>query len=83
MEITKRIVVDFKHDGERAYFNILLPEGEKTTTDEMAKILSGALALCIRSSKNESELMSQIIEYLNEEYVNINSFSDRKIIPHE
>ena len=58
--------------------NVLLsqPTGQKLTSDELGKILAGGLALCIRGSENEVEYMKEIIDYLNSEFVNSESFSD-------
>jgi hypothetical protein len=36
----------------------------------MARILSGGLALCIRSCENDSEVMEEMMDYLQKEFVN-------------
>ena len=64
-------------DG-RANINLLQPDEQNLTTDELGKILAGGLALCIRGSENEVEYMKEIINYLNSEFVNPDSFSDIK-----
>lgn len=71
---TAVVKVEFVDGGTNV--NILQPDEQNLTTDELGKILAGGLALCIRGSKNEVEYMKEIIDYLNSEFVNPNSFSD-------
>lgn len=58
--------------------NLLQPDNQELSTDELGRILAGGIALCIRGSENEVEYMKEIIDYLNSEFVNSNSFSDIK-----
>jgi hypothetical protein len=75
-----RIIVDVNmdFDNDKTSFELLLPkEQDKLTTEEMAAFLSGAVALCIRSSEDEAELMRTVMSYLENEFVNPDSFEDR------
>lgn len=73
---TAVVKVEFVDGGTNV--NILQPDEQNLTTDDLGKILAGGLALCVRGSKNEVEYMKEIIDYLNSEFVNPNSFSDIK-----
>ena len=73
---TAVVKVEFVDGGTNV--NILQPDEQNLTTDELGKILAGGLALCIRGSENEVEYMKEIGDYLNSEFVNSNSFSDIK-----
>jgi hypothetical protein len=42
----------------------------------LGKIFAGGLSLCIRASKNEGQYMKEIIDYLQSEFVNTESFKD-------
>jgi hypothetical protein len=51
----------------------------------MAKILSGGISLCVGLCEKEGlvkdyELMQEIIDYLNNEFISLDSFKDAKII---
>lgn len=61
------------------------PEEVKLTIVEMARILAGGLALCVRLTNDEGikkdhELMREVIDYLNNEFVSLESFQDAQII---
>ena len=74
-----RIVVDadIDFDTDKTTFEVLQPtEQDKLSSEQIAAFLSGALALCIRASKNEAEIMKTVIEYLENEFINPDSFSD-------
>jgi hypothetical protein len=67
-----RVVVDveFMEEG-RTSIQVLQPlSQEQLTNQEMARILSGGLALCIRSCENDSEVMEEMMDYLQKEFVN-------------
>jgi hypothetical protein len=75
-----RIIVDVNvdFDNDKTSFELLLPkEQDKLTIEEIAAFLSGAVALCIRSSEDEAELMRTVMSYLENEFVNPDSFEDR------
>jgi hypothetical protein len=46
----------------------------------IAMVLAGGLALAIRLSDDEAETMKEVIEYLNGEFVDPDSFIDARII---
>jgi len=74
-----RIVVDadIDFDTERTSFEVLQPTDQETlSSEQMAAFLSGALALCIRSSENEAEVMRSVMSYLESEFINPDSFND-------
>lgn len=48
--------------------------------DMIAMVLAGGLALAIRLSDNEAETMKDVIEYLNGEFIDPNSFIDARVI---
>jgi hypothetical protein len=70
------VKVDVK-DG-RSHIRLVVPPSQDLSLEEVGKVLAGGLALAIKSSENEAEYMKEIMEYLQNEFVNINSFSDFK-----
>jgi len=74
-----RIIVDadIDFDTDRTTFEVLQPtEQDKLSSEQIAAFLSGALALCIRASENEAEIMRTCMDYLESEFINPDSFSD-------
>jgi hypothetical protein len=83
MEKNYQVIVDatLKEDG-RMYLNLKQPsEGVSSilTIEEIRPILAGGLAMSIRASKDESKAMREVMQYLEEEFVNSDSFSDLKL----
>ena len=83
MEQKYQVIVDatLKEDG-RMYLDLRQPfEGVTSilSIDECRPILAGALAMAIRASNNEAEAMGETMKYLEEEFVNSDSFSDLKL----
>jgi len=83
MEKNYQVIVDatLKEDG-RMYLNLKQPsEGVSSilTIEEIRPILAGGLALSIRASEDESKAMREVMMYLEEEFVNSDSFSDLKL----
>lgn len=72
------IIVDVEEVDGRYYFDLKQPESQRggLTLEGMRAILSGALALTIRGDKNEAKAMTEVIDYLNSEFINPDSFSD-------
>ena len=67
-----RVIVDveFMEEG-RTNIQVIQPlSQEQLTNQDMARILSGGLALCIRSCENDSEVMEEMMDYLQKEFVN-------------
>jgi hypothetical protein len=48
--------------------------------DILALVLASGVALAIRLSDDDAETMKDVIDYLNGEFVNSDSFSDARII---
>ena len=67
-----RVIVDveFMEEG-RTSIQVLQPTSQAPlTNEEMAHVLAGGLALCIRSCENDSEVMEEMMDYLQKEFVN-------------
>ena len=70
MKLNYRVILDVELDSEtnQSKFEILQPsDQEKLSIGQIAATLSGWLALCIRLSPNEAEMMRNTIDYLNHE----------------
>ena len=79
MEENYRIIIDATHRDGRMYLNIQQQDDESFTLLSMENIrplLAGALSMAIRASKDEGKAMKETMDYLNDEFVNIDSFSD-------
>lgn len=79
MEEKFRIIVDATQRDSRMYLDILQPtDGSFTilSMENVRPLLAGALALAIRASNDEGNAMKETMEYLNNEFVNTDSFSD-------
>ena len=50
------------------------------TPDMVAMVLASGLILAIRLSENEAETMRDVIDYLNSEFTDPDSFSDARIV---
>jgi len=48
--------------------------------DMIAMVLAGGLALAIRLSKDEAQTMKDVIEYLNNEFIDPDAFFDARIV---
>lgn len=48
--------------------------------DILAMVLASGVALAIRLSDNEAETMKDVIDYLNGEFIDPNSFVDARIV---
>lgn len=48
--------------------------------DVLAMVLASGVALAIRLSDNEAETMKDVIDYLNGEFIDPNSFIDARIV---
>ena len=68
-----RVIVDIEPMEEgRTSIHILQPQDQvHLTNQEMARVLAGGLALCIRSCDNDTEVMEETMDYLQKEFVNI------------
>ena len=76
-EITYRIIIDTTIDEEKCLYNLLLPKDQpELSVKQITAILSGTLAMSIRGSEDEAQTMRDVINYLNHEFVNPDSFRD-------
>lgn len=76
-EITYRIIIDTTIDEEKCLYNLLLPKNQpELSVKQITAILSGTLAMSIRGSEDEAQTMRDVINYLNHEFVNPDSFRD-------
>ena len=76
-DIELNLTVNFVIKDGRA--NIKLLTKDDLTRIDMLSILSGGLALVIRSGETpekQGEMMTKVVEYLESELINIDSFSD-------
>ena len=76
-DIELNLTVNFVIKDGRA--NIKLLTKNDLTRIDMLSILSGGLALVIRSGETpekQGEMMSKVVEYLESELINVDSFSD-------
>lgn len=81
-----QIVVNLKFEDNRAIYNLGFPSSkQKLTLQETTHILTGAVAMLIRGVTkekdgiSEGELMREVMEHLNSEFVNPDSFSDAEV----
>jgi hypothetical protein len=76
-EITYRIIIDTTINDEKCLYNLLLPKDQpELSIKQVTAILSGTLAMSIRGSEDEAQTMRDVINYLNHEFVNTDSFRD-------
>lgn len=76
VKITVGVELRQKEDG-RFYFNLLA--GDSVNIDMIRSILAGGLMLTILAEKtpeSQSKAMTDVIDYMNREFVSIDSFSD-------
>jgi len=81
-----QIVVNLKFEDNRAIYNLGFPSSkQKLTLQETTHILTGAVAMLIRGVTKEKDgiseggLMGEVMEHLNSEFVNPDSFSDSEV----
>lgn len=76
-KITYRVIVDTTIEDGKCIYNLSTPTNQpELNLKQITAILSGALSLSIRGSENEAQTMRDVINYLNEEFVSIDSFKD-------
>lgn len=84
-EILVNVTLKRSVDGEQEVQVSYAPSEAKLTIVEMARVLIGGVALCIRLTneegiKKDHELMKEIIDYLNNEFISLESFQNAEII---
>ena len=81
------VSVDMEIKGGRSYLSINLPKNQpEITAQETAHILAGAISLLIKSSSKgdkfkDYEIIREVVDHLNSEFVNTDSFSDLYVNP--
>ena len=79
------ITVNYRSDGNKSYFDIQVPKEQRGLgVKDSAKILSGGIALLIKAGHSRGdfkdyEVLSEIINYLQNEFISNESFKDVKI----
>ena len=75
-DISVTVEVDFVEDKSNIF--VKQPADQKLEINELAKVLAGGLMLCIRLDENSPVLMKEIIDYMNHEFIDNESFKDAK-----
>jgi hypothetical protein len=76
-DVELNLTVNFVVKDGRVNIKLLMKDALSRT--DMLSILSGGLALIIRSGETpekQGEMMSNVIKYLESELINVDSFSD-------
>lgn len=89
MNIKKTVVVDVITDTEigRSIVNIGFPTDKPLNVRESAHMLAAGISMLIRSCDNNKmgikshELMKEVIDHLNNEYISVDSYSDANADP--
>jgi hypothetical protein len=82
-----RVIIDVETVNNRSNISIGYPNGQELlTVKESSHILAGAISLLIKSSSQgdkikDYELIKEVIDHLNSEFVNTDSFSDFYVNP--
>lgn len=73
------MIVDIEptEDG-RTNIQVLQDKSQKLDSEDLAHVLAGGLALCIRSCEDDVKVMGDIMNYLQREFVD-NDFQIGKI----
>jgi|694.fasta_scaffold06336_17 hypothetical protein len=77
-----RIIVDVKIDNGRSNVSILYPKDQPLlSVKDSSHILASAISLLVKSSQKgekfkDYEIIKEIIDHLNYEFVDVDSFSD-------
>ena len=78
-EINLKVTVDLTSKDDRNFINILIPPDSNLTRNEIASILTGGIALIIRSHEDpklQGKMLHDVIKHLESELINVDSFSD-------
>lgn len=78
MENNFQVCVNVEIKDGRSHIKLVVPPTQELSLEEVGKLLAGGLALAIRASKDEPKYMKEIMEYLQNEFVNSSSFTDLK-----
>ena len=81
------VSVDMEIKGGRSYLSINFPKNQQQiTVQETSHILAGAISLLIKSSSKgdkfkDYEIIREVVNHLNSEFINTDSFSDLYVNP--
>lgn len=86
-KVKKRVIVDVETDLDTkvSVVSVLFPKEKSLNVKDTSVILTSALSMLIKSCENSNigikshELIKDIIEQLNEDYINTKSFEDAKV----
>lgn len=73
-----KLIVEAEQIDGRIHFHILQPNNQNLSMESISWVLDGSLALSIRLSDNDAKTMEQTMNYLNNEFVSVDSFNDAK-----
>ena len=86
MEDTVELFIKTTFKNGRVYTDIKHPENQRVlSTRNMTHILTTAISLLIRSCTkydtkiSESDLIKEVIDHLNSEFISVDSYSDVKL----
>lgn len=77
-EVKYTVGVELRQNGDGRFYFYLLAD-ESADIEMIRSILAGGLMLSILAEKtpeSQSKAMTDVIEYMNSEFVSVNSFSD-------
>ena len=85
-KVKKRVIVDVETDLDTkiSVVSVLFPKDQSLNVKDTATILTSALSMWIKSCENTDmsikshELIKDIIDQLNDDYINTKSFEDAK-----
>jgi len=81
MEETFKIEVEITvTENSQSKIQINQVSEQDLSPDMIAMVLAGGLALAIRLSDNKAETMKDVVDYLNGEFIDPNSFMDARIV---
>lgn len=78
---TITVRVDITNTGSK--LNLSISTSEEIPPYQLRAILAGGLAMAIKAEKGpekQGKAMTEVIDYLTNEFVDVNSFSDAKFI---
>lgn len=82
-----RVIVDVEVDNGRSNISVGYPKNQELlSAKDTSHILASAISLLVKSSSKgdtfkDHEIIKEVIEHLNSEFVNIDSFSDVYVNP--
>ena len=82
-----RVIIDVETANNRSNISIGYPNGQELlTVKETSHILAGAISLLIKTSSKgdkfkDYEIIREVVDHLNSEFVNSDSFSDLYVNP--